>query len=155
ETSPLFRTPVESAESHPSSADVVNATAPRAAHDTHNKTPRRAVESTILPVAPAPARRRPALDGKVRMDPRSAAGSVREEQTPRLGDEESADPAATSGVRRRDDGAAGNTQPFAIPAPKLTARYTFATFIVGSGNQLAHAASLAVAEAPGHAYNPL
>jgi chromosomal replication initiator protein len=43
----------------------------------------------------------------------------------------------------------------AIAPPRLNARYTFATFIVGSGNQLAHAASLAVADAPGQAYNPL
>ena len=49
----------------------------------------------------------------------------------------------------------GYAQPFSIPAPRLNARYTFSTFIVGAGNQLAHAASVAVAEAPGHAYNPL
>ncbi|MEJ7747801.1 MAG: chromosomal replication initiator protein DnaA [Candidatus Limnocylindrales bacterium] len=34
-------------------------------------------------------------------------------------------------------------------------RYAFANFIVGSANRLAHAASLSVAERPGHAYNPL
>jgi chromosomal replication initiator protein len=34
-------------------------------------------------------------------------------------------------------------------------RYTFSNFIVGSANRLAHAASLSVAERPGHAYNPL
>ncbi len=37
----------------------------------------------------------------------------------------------------------------------LNPRYTFRTFIVGSANRLAHAASLSVAERPGHAYNPL
>jgi chromosomal replication initiator protein len=37
----------------------------------------------------------------------------------------------------------------------LNSRYTFGNFIVGSANRLAHAASLSVAERPGHAYNPL
>ena len=48
-----------------------------------------------------------------------------------------------------------NTPPPALQAPRLNERYTFSTFIVGSANQLAHAASQAVAEAPGMAYNPL
>src|ERR1022692_2842194 len=34
-------------------------------------------------------------------------------------------------------------------------RYSFQQFIIGDGNRLAHAASLAVAELPGQAYNPL
>ncbi len=37
----------------------------------------------------------------------------------------------------------------------LNNRYTFETFIVGKGNELAHAACLAVAQKPGEVYNPL
>ena len=37
----------------------------------------------------------------------------------------------------------------------INPRNNFQNFVVGSGNQLAHAASIAVANAPGRAYNPL
>ncbi|MDV6378828.1 chromosomal replication initiator protein DnaA [Sporosarcina sp. GW1-11] len=54
------------------------------------------------------------------------------------------------------------TQPKAVEkvpttnsAGMLNPKYTFDTFVIGSGNRFAHAASLAVAEAPAKAYNPL
>jgi chromosomal replication initiator protein len=39
--------------------------------------------------------------------------------------------------------------------PSLNQKYTYSSFVVGSCNQFAHAASVAVAEAPGKTYNPL
>jgi chromosomal replication initiator protein len=40
-------------------------------------------------------------------------------------------------------------------ALQLNPKYTFENFVVGAGNQFAHAASMAVAEQPAKAYNPL
>ncbi|MFO1442294.1 chromosomal replication initiator protein DnaA [Bacillus sp. Bva_UNVM-123] len=42
-----------------------------------------------------------------------------------------------------------------LPLNMLNQKNTFDTFVIGSGNRFAHAASLAVAEAPAKAYNPL
>ncbi len=41
------------------------------------------------------------------------------------------------------------------PASRLNPKYDFSSFVVGPSNRLAHAATLATAENPAHAYNPL
>jgi chromosomal replication initiator protein len=48
--------------------------------------------------------------------------------------------------------------PLGAPRPtqaRLNPKYTFETFVIGSSNRFAHAAAVAVAEAPAKAYNPL
>jgi chromosomal replication initiator protein len=57
-----------------------------------------------------------------------------------------ADPSALPAQGRLDFESIDNT---------LNPKYTFDTFVVGSSNQFAHAAALAVAEKPSKAYNPL
>ena len=50
----------------------------------------------------------------------------------------------SSGLPRKDE-----------PAARLNPKYLFETFVIGSSNRFAHAAAVAVAEAPAKAYNPL
>jgi chromosomal replication initiator protein len=51
------------------------------------------------------------------------------------------------------DSDAGKRGP--VEPSRLNPKYTFETFVIGSSNRFAHAAAVAVAEAPAKAYNPL
>lgn len=79
--------------------------------------------------------------------PRSAAPMV---QPP-----PSSDPAPErTGVFRGGEARQVSPPPTA-PASRLNPKYSFDTFVIGSSNRFAHAASVAVAESPAKAYNPL
>ena len=53
------------------------------------------------------------------------------------------------------DGPRARRTPREPSQSRLNPKYTFETFVIGSSNRFAHAAAVAVAEAPAKAYNPL
>ena len=55
---------------------------------------------------------------------------------------------------RQPEPAEALSKPAALET-RLNPKYTFETFVIGSSNRFPHAAAVAVAEAPGKAYNPL
>ncbi|GAA3733163.1 chromosomal replication initiator protein DnaA [Salinactinospora qingdaonensis] len=84
-----------------------------------------------------------------------------------VGEAADAEPAAPSGAEEEPGpvppapapsapDTSGGNQPHTSAEPaRLNPKYTFDTFVIGSSNRFAHAAAVAVAEAPAKAYNPL
>ncbi len=74
--------------------------------------------------------------------------SAQQHQQPQLSRQE---PAKPNEAPRPDQGSHAQRPASA----RLNSKYTFETFVIGSSNRFAHAAAVAVAEAPAKAYNPL
>ncbi|GAB3076467.1 chromosomal replication initiator protein DnaA [Nocardioides zeae] len=81
-------------------------------------------------------------------------------------EDEDASAATTPGAEAFAGPSTTEPEPPAVDAPRAAAgaagtetrlnpKYTFETFVIGSSNRFPHAAAVAVAEAPGKAYNPL
>ena len=107
------------------------------------------VEFRVLSTA-----KRPTSDGE------EAAETLFQDRHPRRAEPErpaskpAPSPTAGTGPARRQPAAARQIGLSPTPTHGLNPRYVYETYVVGSGNRFAHAASLSVAEHPGGKYNP-
>jgi chromosomal replication initiator protein len=128
--------------------------------------PQAAMAAQATDLAPEPAAPRPAglqgpygIQGPPVLQSAGLQGTAQEQESDhdsRL----SQDPRAPldGGMEhgQQDPGRHGGLPPALRPGgTRLNSKYTFETFVIGSSNRFAHAAAVAVAEAPAKAYNPL
>ena len=94
--------------------------------------------------------------GLIRAAVKDATGSERRIQL-RVRDElaATAEPAVDGVAPEPELRARGGRAPEPAASGSMSLKYTFDLFVIGSSNRFAHAAALAVAEAPAQAYNPL
>nr|WP_255480919.1 chromosomal replication initiator protein DnaA [Quadrisphaera sp. RL12-1S] len=130
-----------------------------------------AVDSSLTDAPPVEAPRAPAAgDGQVpspRGDAEGASADGTGEDGP-AGDDDGPEDGAELLATGEDGALFGVSRPSQVPRSRrgeqsrkdaeparLNPKYTFDTFVIGSSNRFAHAAAVAVAEAPAKAYNPL
>ena len=106
-----------------------------------------ATVSDLAPEPPAPhAPGQQETDHVQRHVPQAQGGGLHEPSRPDTGPHGALPPGP--------GGAPGSVGP-RLGGTRLNSKYTFETFVIGSSNRFAHAAAVAVAEAPAKAYNPL
>ncbi|MDQ1126017.1 chromosomal replication initiator protein [Microbacterium sp. LKL04] len=108
--------------------------------------------------------RGPIMEALAQVDAEPAASTFRVVVNPELGDahltapvpvQSALAPTPTAPIRPNAEDYSEQAAPASRNDTRLNPKYTFDNFVIGQSNRFAHAAAVAVAEAPAKAYNPL